>query len=90
MSDLEWVKSFIVAMRNIRGEMDIAPSKPLSILLRHVSLEGLIDKDAELARIQKARGKMSADVIDKEKANLVEFEVAKTKFEKQKAEIESL
>jgi valyl-tRNA synthetase len=158
MNDLEWVKSFIIAVRNIRGEMDIAPSKPLSILLRHVSLEdkrrldenqtflyamakleqtdiladdakapmsataligemellipmkGLIDKDAELARIQKALDKVSVElgrvsgklsnekfvskappaVIDKEKAKLVEFEVTKTKLEKQKSEIESL
>ena len=110
MSDLEWVKQFILAVRNIRGEMDIAPSKPLSILLRHVSDEdnrrltenqtflnamarleatqilaaddkapmsataligemellipmaGLIDKDAELARLQKALDKVTADL----------------------------
>lgn len=110
MSDLEWVKQFIVAVRNIRGEMDIAPSKPLSVILRHVGDEdarrleqnktflsglakleqidvlaqgdtapmsatglvgemevlipmaGLIDKDAELARIQKALDKVSGDL----------------------------
>lgn len=36
-ADIEWVKSFIVGIRNIRGEMDIAPSKPLPVLLRNVS-----------------------------------------------------
>jgi valyl-tRNA synthetase len=36
-SDIEWVKSFIVAIRNIRGEMDIAPTKPLPLLLRNLS-----------------------------------------------------
>ena len=109
MADLEWVKGFIVAIRNIRGEMDIAPSKPLSVLLRNASEEdqrrltdnaiflqsiakldemtvltaaddapacatsllgemdimipmaGLIDKDAELARIAKALEKLEKD-----------------------------
>ena len=109
MADLEWVKGFIVAIRNIRGEMDIAPSKPLSVLLRNASREdqrrinensiflqsiakledmtvlgesdqapacatsllgemdimipmaGLIDKDAELARIAKSLEKLEKD-----------------------------
>lgn len=110
LADLEWVKRFIVGIRNIRGEMDIAPSKPLSVLLRNVSDEddrklaqarsfidrlarleaidvlakgdeapasatalvgemeilipmaGLIDKEAELARIAKAMEKIEKDV----------------------------
>jgi valyl-tRNA synthetase len=37
IDDLEWVKQFIIAIRNIRGEMDIAPSKPLPVLLKNVS-----------------------------------------------------
>ena len=37
MEDLEWVKKVIVAVRNIRAELNIAPSKPLSALLRNVS-----------------------------------------------------
>ncbi|GAC16113.1 valine--tRNA ligase [Aliiglaciecola lipolytica] len=40
LADLEWVKSFIVGIRNIRGEMDISPNKPLDVLLKNVS-----DKD---------------------------------------------
>lgn len=39
IDDLEWVKQFIIAIRNIRGEMDIAPSKPLPVLLKNVSEE---------------------------------------------------
>ncbi|WMN61098.1 valine--tRNA ligase [Pseudoalteromonas xiamenensis] len=39
MADLEWVKQFILAVRNIRGEMDISPSKPLNVLLAGVSAE---------------------------------------------------
>ncbi len=107
--DLEWVKQFIIAIRNIRGEMDIAPSKPLPVLLKNVSVEdqrrldenqqflaslaklesiqvlaadeegpasatavvselsllipmaGLIDKDAELARLTKAVEKLEKE-----------------------------
>jgi len=110
MQDLEWVKKFIVAVRNIRGEMDISPSKPISILLKNVGSEeqrrldenqqflsslakleaitilsdseeapisatsllgdmeilipmaGLIDKDAEIARINKQMEKVQKDL----------------------------
>ncbi|MEP0174512.1 MAG: valine--tRNA ligase [Paraglaciecola sp.] len=41
MADLEWVKGFVVAIRTIRGEMDIAPSKPLSVLIRNASDEDI-------------------------------------------------
>lgn len=109
LDELEWVKSFIVGIRNIRGEMDISPNKPLNVLLRNVSAQdwqrlqssrdflgslakldsiealqpdeqtpacatalvgemeilipmaGLIDKAAELARINKALGKIEVD-----------------------------
>lgn len=107
--DLEWVKQFIIAIRNIRGEMDIAPSKPLPVLLKNVNsddqrrladneqflsalakletitvlgdndeapasatavvgdlsvlipMAGLINKDAELARLTKAIEKLEKD-----------------------------
>jgi len=109
LEDLEWVKQFIVAIRNIRGEMDIAPSKPLPVLLKNVNdtdkrrlteneqflsslaklesiqvladdeegpasatavigdmsvlipMAGLIDKEAELARLSKAIDKLEKD-----------------------------
>ena len=109
MADLEWVKGFVLSIRSIRGEMDISPNKPLSVLLRNASSEdirrleenviflhsiakletvtalseddkspacatsllgsleimipmaGLIDKDAELARIAKALDKLEKD-----------------------------
>ncbi len=37
MADIEWVKQVITAVRNIRAELNIAPSKPLNALLRSVS-----------------------------------------------------
>ena len=117
IDDLEWVKQLIVAVRNIRGEMDIAPSKPLPVLLKNVNADdqrrlseneqfisalaklesitiladddngpasasavvgslsllipmaGLIDKDAELARLDKAIDKLSKDA-DRVRAKL--------------------
>ncbi|GAB3012808.1 valine--tRNA ligase [Bowmanella dokdonensis] len=110
LADIEWVKQVIVGVRNIRGEMDISPSKPLSVLLRNagdedkrrladtelllsrlarleeitvlaagdkgpasasaivgemevlIPMAGLIDKDAELARISKALEKLQGDM----------------------------
>ncbi len=110
LNDIEWVKKFIVGIRNIRGEMDISPNKPLNALLKNVSDEdnrrldaakgfldklsklesvtvlhagdtappsatalvgemeilipmaGLIDKDAELARLNKAIDKVQKDL----------------------------
>lgn len=109
IDDLEWLKSFIIAVRNIRGEMDISPSKPLPVLLKNVNdddkrriaendsfisalaklesitllasddngpasasavvgeltllipMAGLIDKEAELARLSKAIDKLAKD-----------------------------
>jgi valyl-tRNA synthetase len=109
IDDLEWVKQFIVAIRNIRGEMDISPSKELPVLLKNVNendqrrldenqqflsalaklesitvladddngplsatavvgdlsvlipMAGLIDKEAELARLAKAIDKLEKD-----------------------------
>ena len=109
IDDLEWVKQFIVAIRNIRGEMDISPSKEIPVLLKNVNdndqrrlneneqflsslaklesitvlaeseqgpasasalvgdlsvlipMAGLIDKEAELARLDKAMDKLEKD-----------------------------
>lgn len=33
-ADIEWIKQAIIAVRNIRAEMNIALSKPLDLLLR--------------------------------------------------------
>lgn len=101
INEIEWLMSFILSIRRIRGEMNIAPGKPLSILLMDgsasdrsflsssqiyllklgrlenitwlnandsvpesaialvgelkilIPMAGLIDKDAELARLSK-------------------------------------
>ncbi len=35
--DIEWLKSFITGIRNIRAELNIGPGKPLTVLLRNTS-----------------------------------------------------
>ena len=107
VAELEWVKEFILGVRQIRGEMDIAPSKPLCVSIQDASeedqtrlannstfvqqlarlesievlsgeapeaavalvgkmkilipLAGLIDKDAELARLNKELEKLGKE-----------------------------
>ncbi|AYH04346.1 valine--tRNA ligase [Pectobacterium parmentieri] len=39
LNDLEWIKQAITAVRNIRAEMNIAPGKPLEVLLRDATAE---------------------------------------------------
>ena len=109
VQEMEWVKQFILGIRKIKGEMNIAPGKPVPVLLSHASdsdkawaeqhrayldflartesievlpegdegpesatalvgemkllipLSGLIDRDAELARLEKELGKLKAE-----------------------------
>jgi valyl-tRNA synthetase len=111
--DIDWAMAFILGVRRIKAEMDIAPGKPVPVLLSHASSEdeqrlaaarpyinflaktesiellqagqhepesaialvgemkiliplaGLIDKDAELTRLQK-----EIDKLEKETARL--------------------
>jgi len=108
--DIEWLKGVIVGVRNIRGEMNIAPSKALDLLFRNgseddkqrldnnetflkalakletitwlnegdeapmsatqlvgqmevlVPMAGLIDKDAEIARLNKELEKLQKEI----------------------------
>lgn len=110
ITDIEFVKAFITSIRNLRAEYDIAPSKPLSVMLKvadandaarieanltvlkslakleevklladgevtpacatalvgkselMIPMAGLIDKDAELARLDKEIAKMASEI----------------------------
>jgi len=110
VADMEWVQAFIIGVRSIRGEMNIAPGKPLAVLLDHggdedrrrleenraflstlarlesvtwleadarapvsaaalvggmrilIPMAGLIDKDAELARLGKELTRLGKDL----------------------------
>ncbi len=37
VQDIEWVRQFILGVRQIRGEMDIAPGRPLPVMLQGAS-----------------------------------------------------
>ncbi len=115
VAEMEWVKQFILGIRQIKGEMNIAPGKPVPVLLSHASdsdrawaekhrayldflartesikvlpegdegpesatalvgnmkvlipMAGLIDKEAELARLEKELGKLKAEAERVEK-----------------------
>ncbi len=110
VAELEWVKKFIIGVRKIRSEMDIAPSKALPVLLAGLNendqawlknnevyllslaklasievledeanapesavalvgemkvlipMAGLIDKDAEISRLDKEMGKLQGEI----------------------------
>ncbi len=110
IQDAEWLKAVIIAIRNIRGEMNVPPSKALPLILKNTSaqdqqrcaenrqfliklaklenidilatdqaappaatqlvgemevlvpLAGLIDKNAELARLEKEIQKLDKDI----------------------------
>ncbi|MBY5993696.1 valine--tRNA ligase [Ferrimonas balearica] len=52
-ADLEWVKQFIVAVRNVRGELNVAPSKPLNVLLKNASEQDLARVEANRIMLNK-------------------------------------
>jgi len=39
VADIEWLKEFILGVRQIRGEMDISPGKSLPVILQNASAE---------------------------------------------------
>ena len=108
--DMAWVQAFVLGVRQVRGEMNIAPGKPLAVMLQDASprdlaalkaneplllrlarlqsveplapgvtappaatvllgdmkllvpMAGLIDAAAEIARLEKQRNKLEADL----------------------------
>jgi valyl-tRNA synthetase len=69
IADVEWLKQVILAIRNIRGEMNVPPSKALSLLLKNGSDEDLrrltsnrqsLSKLAKLDNIQWLTGEEEA------------------------------
>ncbi|MBD2811821.1 valine--tRNA ligase [Xenorhabdus sp. Vera] len=62
LNDLEWIKEAIIAVRNIRAEMNIAPSKPLEVLLRDANDDAQRRVTENLNFIQ-AMGRLSSVII---------------------------
>ena len=142
LDDIEWVKQFILVIRNIRGEMDLSPNKTLPVFVKQLSeqdqqrlsnnksflmalaklesidiladndkapasatglvgkmevlipMAGLINKEAELTRLQKAIEKATKEVqrvsgkLSNEKfvANAPEQVIAKEKAKQEQQE----
>ncbi len=147
-AEMEWVMEFILGVRRIKGEMNIAPGKPVPILLANASTEdrerlachrlyldflarpesievlpegeegpesaialvggmklliplaGLIDKEAEVTRLEKEIGKLEKDIervakklenpnfVDKAPAAVVQKE--RDRLEKNQGALEQL
>ncbi|AXW86761.1 valine--tRNA ligase [Lonsdalea britannica] len=63
LHDLEWIKQTIIAVRNIRAEMNIAPSKPLEMLLRDSNAEAQRRINENLSFIKTLARLESIDVL---------------------------
>jgi valyl-tRNA synthetase len=53
VADVEWVRQFILGVRQIRGEMDISPGKFLPVILQHASESDLRRCDAHAYLLQR-------------------------------------
>ncbi|MBD1227880.1 valine--tRNA ligase [Xenorhabdus griffiniae] len=62
LNDLEWIKEAIIAVRNIRAEMNIAPSKPLEVLLRDANHDAQ-RRVAENLNFIQAMGRLSSVTV---------------------------
>ncbi|MGQ3056397.1 MAG: valine--tRNA ligase, partial [Nevskia sp.] len=60
-ADVEWLKGFMLGVRQIRGEMDIAPGKPVPVLIQNASADDaeriarFTDSVSFLARLESIR-----------------------------------
>jgi len=64
IADIEWVKQFILGIRQIRGEMDISPGKPLPVLLQQAGADDC-ERASRLAMLLQRVGRAeSIDVLD--------------------------
>ena len=59
IADIEWVRQFILGIRQIRGEMDISPGKPLPVLLQHAGSDDQRRAD-ELALLLQRVGRVES------------------------------
>ena len=63
VDDIEWVKQFILGIRQIRGEMDISPGKALPVLVQHASKEDQRRVDAHMLLLQRVGRVESVTVL---------------------------
>ena len=67
LKDLEWLQALIVAVRNIRGELNVSPGKPVNVLLNNMNdndrrclkeYHGFLSALAKLESIEEASGEL--------------------------------
>jgi valyl-tRNA synthetase len=64
IADIDWVRQFILGIRQIRGEMDISPGKPLPVLLQQANASDR-ERATRLALLLQRVGRVeSIDIID--------------------------
>ena len=63
-TELRWVMQVVLGIRQIRGEMDIAPSRRLPLLLRHASLTDLERVRCHEAMLARLAGVSSVRALD--------------------------
>jgi valyl-tRNA synthetase len=63
IADMEWVKGFVLGIRQIRGEMDISPGKALPVLLQHASQEDRERADRHSSLVRRVGRVESIDVL---------------------------
>ena len=66
VADIEWVKQFILGIRQIRGEMDISPGKVLPVLLQHAGNADRERAERHSLLLQRVGRVESVDVVDDE------------------------
>ncbi len=64
VADIEWVQQFILGIRQIRGEMDISPGKPLTVLLQGASPTDLARAESQSMLLQRVGRVESVTVLE--------------------------
>ena len=63
-ADVEWIKSFVLGIRQIRGEMDISPARRLPVLLDDASAQDRMRIAAHGAYLSRLAGLESLRILD--------------------------
>jgi valyl-tRNA synthetase len=66
VADIEWVKQFILGIRQIRGEMDISPGKVLPVLLQHAGAADRKRASEHALLLQRVGRVESVDIVEDE------------------------
>jgi len=64
VANIEWVQQFILGIRQIRGEMDISPGKPLPVILQGANAEDQRRAESEAILLQRVGRVESVRLLD--------------------------